>query len=81
MTQNQFRTYAYRHSEVMLYHQRHPTQDIEMLLIGVDFDNEMFHLVPIGYDYEDKDYWFPYKFVDKPKRKPKMVVRGGQRVK
>ena len=41
---------------------------------------EMFHLVPIDQDwYEDKDYWVHYKFVDKPRRKPKMkVVYGGE---
>lgn len=49
------------------------------MLIGVDFEGEMFHLVPIDQEwYEDKDYWVHYKFVDKLRRKPKMeVVYGG----
>jgi hypothetical protein len=49
------------------------------MLIGVDFEGEMFHLVPFDQDwYEDREYWVHYKFVDKPRRKPKMkVVYGG----
>ncbi|MBP3212385.1 MAG: hypothetical protein J6M41_07440 [Prevotella sp.] len=57
MTQNQFANYHYRHSEVMLWHTKHPDCDVECMLIGVDFDGEMFHLVPIDQEwYEDKDY-------------------------
>jgi hypothetical protein len=47
MTRNQFIHYSYRHSEIIIYHQKHPEVDIECMLIGVDFDNELFHLVPI----------------------------------
>ena len=55
-------------------------ENLECMLIGVDFDGEMFHLVPIDQDwYEDNDYWVHYKFVDKPRRKPKMkVIYGGE---
>ena len=54
MTRNQFIHYSYRHSEIIIYHQRHPDVDIECMMIGVDFDNELFHLVPIDqYLYED----------------------------
>ena len=75
MTQNQFAHYSYRHSEVMIFHQSHPQKDIEMMLIGVDFDHEMFQLVPVDRDwYEDEALWVPFKFVDKPRRKPKMKV-------
>ena len=80
MTQNQFANYHYRHSEVMLWHTKHPDCDVECMLIGVDFEGEMFHLVPIDQEwYEDRDYWVPYKFGDKPRRKPKMkVIYGGE---
>lgn len=75
MTQEQFAKYSYRHSEVMILHQNHPEQDVEMMLIGVDFEGELFHLVPFDLDwYEDKDYWVHYKFVDKKRAKPKMKV-------
>ena len=78
MTQEQFARYSYRHSEIMILHSRHPEIDIEMMLIGVDFDGGLFHLVPFDLDYyEDKDYWYHYKFVDKKTVKPKMNVRYG----
>ena len=69
-----------REHMVMLWHTKHPDHDVECMLIGVDFEGEMFHLVPFDQDwYEDKDYWVHYKFVDKPRRKPKMkVVYGGE---
>lgn len=58
MTQNQFATYHYRHSEVMIWHTKHPDHDIECMLVGVDFEGEMFRLVPLDLDwYEDKEYW------------------------
>lgn len=83
MTDNQFTTYAYRHSEIIIYHQKHPEVDIECMLIGVDFDNGLFHMVPIDEDiYEDKSYWMPYKSCDKQLRKPKMkIIRSGEPVK
>lgn len=75
MTREQFRKYSYRYSEVMIFHHKHPPQDIEMILLGVDFDNERFHLYPVMTDYyEEQDYWMPYERVDKPQRKPKMKV-------
>lgn len=79
MTQNQFVNYHYRHSEVMLWHVKHPDHDVECMLIGVDFEGELFRLVPLDQSwYEDIEYWVHYKFVDKLRRKPKMnVVYGG----
>lgn len=75
MTRNQFVNYTYRHSEVIIYHQKHPEIDIECMLIGVDFDHELFHLVPIDQDYyEDRSYWLSYISCDKPLRKPKMNI-------
>jgi hypothetical protein len=48
------------------------------MLIGVDFDHGMFHLVPFDQElYEDKSFWIPYKFCDKLFKKPKMKVIGG----
>ena len=35
MTQNQFVNYHYRHSEVMLWHTKHPDCDVECMLIGM----------------------------------------------
>ena len=79
MTQNQFATYHYRHSEVMIWHTKHPDHDIECMLIGVDFEGEMFRLVPLDLDwYEDKAYWVHFKYVDKKRGKPKMeIIYGG----
>lgn len=79
MTQNQFANYHYRHSEVMVWHTQHSDHDIDCMLVGVDFEGEMLRLVPLDLDwYEDKSYWVHYKFVDKPRRKPKMtIVYGG----
>ena len=80
MTRNQFVNYAYRHSEIIIYHQKHPEEDIECMLIGVDFDNELFHLVPFDQNYyEDISYWLPYTSCDKQFKKPKMkIARSGQ---
>ena len=79
MTQNQFATYHYRHSEVMIWHTKHPDHDIECMLEGVDFEGEMFRLVPLDLDwYEDKEYWVHFKYVDKKRGKPKMeIIYGG----
>lgn len=75
MTRNQFIHYSYRHSEIIIWHQKHPEIDIECMLIGVDFDHELFHLVPIDLDYyEDRSYWLPYTSCDKQFKKPKMKV-------
>lgn len=83
MTANQWHTYSYRHSEIIIFHQQHPEEDVECMLIGVDFDHETFHLVPFDQElYEDISFWSPYKFCDKPHRKPKMrVIRGNETVK
>lgn len=75
MTQNQFIHYTYRHSEIIIYHQKHPETDIECMLIGIDFDNGLFHLVPIDQEYyEDRSYWMPYTSCDKLLKKPKMRI-------
>ena len=74
MTRNQFIHYSYRHSEIIVYHQKHPEVDIECMLIGVDFDNELFHLVPID------QYWLPYTSCDKQFKKPKMKVVRSDRI-
>lgn len=75
MTQNQFIHYTYRHSEIIIYHQKHPETDIECMLIGIDFDNGLFHLVPIDQEYyEDRSYWMPYTSCDKLFKKPKMRI-------
>lgn len=83
MTDNQFRTYSYRHSEPMIVHMGHDIGDVECILVGIDFDHEMFQLVPFDLDYyEDKVFWIHPKFVDKPRKKPKMkVVYGGNKIK
>lgn len=80
MTRNQFVNYSYRHSEVIVYHQKHPEVDVECMLIGVDFDHELFHLVPIDQGlYEDCSYWLPYTSCDKVRRKPKMKIIRNER--
>lgn len=83
MTQDQFAKYTYRHSEIIIYHQKHPEVDIECMLIGIDFDNGMFHIYPVDQDYyEDKSYWMPFQSCDKKRVKPKMkVVRGSEVLK
>ena len=75
MTQEQFSKYSYRHSELMIYHQKHPEVDIEMMLLGVDFDNGVFKLTPVntGY-YEEEPVWINFLYVDKPKRKLKAII-------
>lgn len=73
MTHEKFTKYAYRHSELMILHDR--KEDIEMLLLAVDFDRGVFRLAPFWTDYyEDEEIWVSYEYVDKPKRKPKMKV-------
>lgn len=75
MTDNQFSTYSFRHSEIIVYHQQHPDEDVECMLIGVNFDHGLFHLVPFDQEiYEDISFWIPYKFCDKKHKKPKMKI-------
>lgn len=75
MTQEQFAKYTYRHSEVMIFHQKHPEADIEIMLLGVDFDNGVFKLVPVDIDYyEEEPIWVNFLNVDKPRRKLKAIV-------
>ena len=76
MTQEQFAKYSYRHSEIMVFHQKHPEVDIEMMLVGVNFDYGTFALIPFELDvYEEEVITIPYKYVDKIRAKPKMTVR------
>lgn len=83
MTDNQFSTYSFRHSEIIVYHQQHPEEDVECMLIGVNFELGLFHLVPFDQEfYEDISMWIPYKFCDKQFKKPKMkVVRSNTNMK
>lgn len=78
MTFNQFTTYTYRHSEVIVFHEKHPEVDVECMLLAVDFDRELFRLVSIDTElYEDESFWISYTHCDKPARKPKMkIIRG-----
>lgn len=66
MTQEQFAKYKFQHSEVIIFHQKHPAMDVEMMLLGIDFDNEVLKLAPIdiGY-YEDNAIWVSREFCDK----------------
>lgn len=66
MTHEQFSRYKYQHSEIMIFHQKHPEADIEMMLLGIDFDNGVFKLSPVDIDYyEDNAIWVSYEKVDK----------------
>lgn len=79
MTQEQFVKYAYRHSEVIIFHEKHPEVDVECMLIGVDFDNGLFKLAPFDtYFYEDEWFYAAYDRCDKPKkgRELKVIVNG-----
>lgn len=75
MTQEQFAKYAYRHSEVIVFHQRHPETDVECMLLGVDFDCGIFKLAPFDTDaYEDESFYTSYEHCDKPRRCKEMKV-------
>ena len=83
MTDNQFATYSFRHSEIIVFHSLHPEADVECMLLGVDFEHGMFHLVPFDdWLYEDRSFWVPYKFCDKQYKKPKMkVIRSNEGIR
>lgn len=75
MTQEQFAKYKFQHSEVIIFHQKHPETDIEMMLIGIDFDLNMLKLAPINIDYyEDEAQWIPIERCDKPKKQVMKIV-------
>lgn len=66
MTEEEFTKYSYRHSEAMVYHRKRPRADIDCMLIGVDFDNHLFHLYPFDQEtYVGESYWVPCENVDK----------------
>lgn len=69
MTREQFAKYRYRHSEIMILHERHPKIDIEVMLLGVDFDNDVFKVVPFDTDYyEEEPIWVNFELIDKKLR-------------
>lgn len=79
MTQEQFAKYKFQHSEVIIFHQKHPAMDVEMMLLGIDFDNEVLKLAPIDINYyEDNAIWVSREFCDKPKANRMKVIKGGK---
>ena len=79
MTEKQFAKYAYRHSEIIIFHQQHPEEDVECMLLAVDFDYGTFKLAPIDTEnYEDKSIYVSYEHCDKPTKgkEIKMIVKG-----
>lgn len=77
MTQEQFAKYKFQHSEVIIFHQKHPAMDVEMMLLGIDFDNEVLKLAPIDIDYyEDNAIWVNREFCDKPRAIRMKVIKG-----
>ena len=79
MTQDQFAKYAYRHSEVIIFHQKHPEIDVECMLLAVDFDCGTFKLAPFDTElYEDESFYASYEYCDKPRkgRDMKVIVNG-----
>lgn len=77
MTQEQFAKYKFQHSEIIIFHQKHPAIDVEMMLLGVDFENEVLKLAPFDTDYyEDKAIWINYQLCDKPRAVRMKVIKG-----
>lgn len=75
MNQKQFSKYSFRHSEILVYHSKHPCEDIEMMLVAVDFDLGLMKLAPINIDYYvDEAKWIPFDRVDKPIKKMKIIT-------
>ena len=80
MTQEEFARYKFQHSEIIIYHQKHPAMDVEMMLCAIDFDNEVFKLSPFDTDYyEDKAIWVHRAFCDKPRAIRMKVIKGGKK--
>ena len=74
MTEEQFARYKFRRCEPIIFHQRHPTMDVEMMLLAVDFENEILKLAPIYTNlYEDNAIWVYREFCDKPRAIMKIV--------
>lgn len=54
--------------------------DVEMMLLGVDFENEVFKLAPFDTDYyEDNAIWVNYELCDKPRAVKMKVIKGGKK--
>ncbi len=80
MTREEFVKYAYRHSEIIIFHQHHPDVDVECMLLAVDFDCGTFKLIPIDTDfYEDEAFYVSYECCSKP-RSTKIIVDGKPRI-
>lgn len=79
MTRDEFIKYAYRHSEIIIFHQQHPKVDVECMLLAVDFDCGTFKLAPIDTEYyEDESFYVSYEHCDKP-RNAKIIMNGKER--
>ncbi|WP_333615398.1 hypothetical protein [Bacteroides pyogenes] len=54
--------------------------DVEMMLLGVDFENEVFKLAPFDTDYyEDNAIWVNYELCDKPRAVKMKVIKGSKK--
>lgn len=76
MTREQFAKYNFRHSEIIIFHQKHPAMDVEMMLLAVDFENEVMKLAPFDTDYyEDKAIWVNFQLCDKPRALKMRIIK------
>lgn len=50
--------------------------DVEMMLLAVDFENEVMKLAPFDTDYyEDKAIWVNFQLCDKPRALKMRIIK------
>lgn len=76
MTEEQFRSRAFKHSMLLRYHNKRDGEHWDCLLIAVDFDKEVICLWPLpDAEFEfnvGKEFWVSYELVEFP---PKQYLK------
>lgn len=75
MTENQFIKYSFKHSEIIEFTQPeipgYKSNKVDCLLLGVDFEQKLFKLLPINSEDADDFFWSRIEYCHKPKFKIK----------
>lgn len=72
MTEKEFTTKRFRHSELLIFNNGH-LPPVECLLTGIDFEKKLIQLIPIDFNYEPEEFWSKIDYVYFPLPKLKIA--------